>query len=68
MRVGALISHGAGKKHKEKSDKFKSPGIESVFVHKTLKSTHSSSSSSAISNSFGTFGRLESCVIPESVI
>ena len=68
MRVGALISHGAGKRHKGKSDKFKIPGTESVFVHKILKSIHSSSSSSGISSSFGTLRTLESCVIPESVI
>ena len=37
MEVGVLISHGAGKKHKEKSDKFKSPGIESFFCPQDIK-------------------------------
>ena len=59
MEVGALISHSAGKKHKKKSDKFKSPGIESFFVHKIFKSTQSFSSSSAIGNSSTTFRTLD---------
>ena len=65
---GTLISHSSGKKHQDKSDKFESPAIESFFVHKTLKSNHSSSSSSAIGNSSSTCRTLGSCVIPESVI